>query len=216
MEQVENYLRNQNRYGSVNLRSERVQAPLAVPPPDSRSNDTLSTSSSDGGKGKPSIEPISDIFDHTPVLESGRIKSLKYQQPMIVDPDEFPTRSQSDCLVGVYLISYQALIPLVHVPSFLRAYELFWQTQGNGGSGRSANPAFVSLLSAILLAGSIAASNFEIKQVFGDKPQSELSRELYYSATSSLRKASFARTPSIDSFTAFLISQSIWLRGKLT
>ena len=64
-----------------------------------------------------------------------------------------------------------------------------------------------------MLAGSFVVSNHKWVGCFGEQSRERLSQDLYAKATQTLHRASYVRTPALDSFTAYLIAESIWLRG---
>ena len=132
----------------------------------------------------------------------------------MIDTETFPTKDRADCLIHAFIHNYQAIIPLVHVPSFLISYEKFWEAGGVRAPKTHPSPPFISLLYAVMLAGSFVVSSVKWVSDFGDQSREALSQELYAKATQALHQASYVRTPAIDSFTAYLIAESIWLRGR--
>lgn len=138
----------------------------------------------------------------------------RFRSPIAIDPSHFPTRSQCDCLVDNYLQSYQPVSPLVHVPTFMLRYHQFWEVPKGDLSTSHPHPAFISLLYAVLLAGAVCVSTHDFEESFGEQTRSMVTKELYTRTGQALRQAGYTKTPSLDSFTAFLISESIWLRGE--
>jgi hypothetical protein len=158
-----------------------------------------------------SSEYASDLFDQPPAVEASPLRPLRFQRPMDIDISELPTRRQCDFLVEVFLESYHPINPVIHVPSFLTDYEAFWGSVSEPSPRR--NPASVSLLLAVLFVGCAIGPSSKMILHFSDTVRTELSQKLYRQTTKALKQASFARTPAIESFTAYLISQTVWYRG---
>ena len=216
-ETVDSLLKDQCRYHSRRSRFNEgcdFSSEESHPVPENRSSSSVS-----GSQGSLRTEhnfPASSRFSAA-TRERRREpehRSRRHRAPISVDPRELPTRSQSQVLVEAYLRSFQSVSPLVNVPRFLHAYDTFWGKQSLDRPSFHEGPAFVALLYAVLLAGSIVIPAVELEARFGGRSRSQISRELYSHTVRILDDASYTRTPSIDSFTAFLISESIWLRGK--
>jgi hypothetical protein len=146
-------------------------------------------------------------------VEQFPIRALRFQKPMKIDMSELPQRQQCDFLVEMFLESYHPINPVIHVPSFLADYDMFWMSSSISESFPRPNPASVSLLLAVLFVGSATGPSSKINLHFSDTTRAELSQKLYRQTTKALKQASFVRTPAIESFTAYLISQTVWYKG---
>jgi hypothetical protein len=193
---LQEFLHTQNRYDfprRAALDSVGPEADLNI-----REDDVIETA--------PLAPPSTNLNDPHP--------TSRFQTRATVDYSSFPTRSQCDFLLEIFLKNFQSVMPLIHVPTFLERYQIFWShAQGNQGQVQS-TPAFLSLLYAILYAGSAVGSSSTLDVVFSYTSRAELSKDLYAKTTAALKRASFARTPAIDSFTAYMIAQSIWSREE--
>ncbi|KAF2228454.1 hypothetical protein EV356DRAFT_581587 [Viridothelium virens] len=93
------------------------------------------------------------------------------------------------------------LAPIVHIPSLQSDYDIFWAAAAETGHPRPATVA--PLIPAILFAGAISLDESEIATLFGCTKSSLLSK-LHRCTTMALRTSGFPRTPTIESFTAYL------------
>ena len=139
-------------------------------------------------------------------------KPNRFQAPTSFDFERLPPKPYSDLLVKGFLQGYQALSPLIHVPTFMKDYHRFWAAPTREENSFHPSAAFISLLYAILYAGSVVVSK-TIQEQFSEKPRQVVSQKLYELTMQALRQANYVRTPAIESFAAFLISQSTRLRG---
>lgn len=73
---------------------------------------------------------------------------------------------------------------------------------------------FLSLLSAVLFAGSVVAPRYRLSTVFGDVSREMLTSRLYRRAVRAIRLSEFPQSPSLQSLSAFIIVDSTWLREE--
>lgn len=73
---------------------------------------------------------------------------------------------------------------------------------------------FLALFMAVIFAGSVVCPRAYIGHVFGDVKREQLSSDLYKGAVRALRMADFPRAPSLNTFTAFVIIDTTWLRAE--
>jgi hypothetical protein len=161
-------------------------------------------------------EYISDLFAQPPSVEQSPRGFSRFQRPVNIDMSELPNKQQCDLLVEVFLESYHPINPVIHVPSFLADYEMFWASSAVSEPTPRLNLASVSLILAVLFVGSATGPSSKMNLHFSDIARADLSRNLYRQTTKALKQASFARTPAIESFTAYLISQTVWYKGILS
>jgi hypothetical protein len=155
-----------------------------------------------------------DLFSRPPFGKQFGLSTSKFQKSININMSDLLQKEQCDFLIDVYLKSYHPISPVIHVPSFLDDYKRIWPSNETADHSPPLCPAFFSLLTAILFAGSEAASSSNIALYFGDITKTELSDKLYRQTVKALKEASFATTPAIESLTAYLISQTVWYRGE--
>lgn len=139
-----------------------------------------------------------------------RTNRFQYRQPSLIS--QLPPRQQCDLLVNSYIEGFHPLAPLVHLPTFKKSYENLWQTLAQPQSPASAG--FVSLVLAIVFAGSVACPLKLIQASFPLKTHEETATALRERAIQAIRSSNFPSIPTLDSFAAYLICQGIWMRGN--
>lgn len=72
----------------------------------------------------------------------------------------------------------------------------------------------LTLLSAIIFAGSVVCSRSRLREAFGDISREDLNTRLHEHAKFMLRLTHFPRAPSTQSLTAYIIVDSTWLRSE--
>lgn len=87
-----------------------------------------------------------------------RYASRSQRSPIITARDILPSRPTCDVLVDAYTSTFEAVLRILHVPSFLREYEHFWERPISVGDIESDDP-FVCKLIAILTLGSAVVMN---------------------------------------------------------
>jgi Fungal specific transcription factor domain len=218
---LDELLQSQNRY-EVAL-AERVRGTVDDPSSTSSERPQAAASRASAVKSYSTLpsrsailaEYAGDYFAPPPADESTTVPcSARYQRPLVVSTSQFPKKWQCDYLVEVFITHYQPLAPVVHVPTFLKDYDIFYEGMAAAPQGYRAEPCFLSLVYAIMFAGSVISSSAGIAEHFPDRPRSEISKDLYNQTTRTLREASFTRVPSIDSFTAYLVAQTVWYREE--
>ena len=153
-----------------------------------------------------------DVLTQPPawIERQRRTNKFQYRQPSLMS--QLPPRQQCDLLVNSYIEGFHPLAPLVHLPTFRQSYERLWQTLDQPQS--PASTAFVSLVLAIVFAGSVSCPLKVIQTAFPLISHEETAAALRERAIQAIRSSSFPSTPTLDSFAAYLICQGIWMRGK--
>jgi hypothetical protein len=108
------------------------------------------------------------------------------------------------------------IIPLVHPPSFYKDYSEFWEwveRKEDESLWPTSILRILPLIFAIFYGGSISCSAKELSEVFGSTPKASVNERLYNATTKSLGIVSFPRTSTIASLSAFLIVQTLMIRG---
>ena len=213
IEQVDRLVRTQNRYQRSHSSMDKVPAILkAQDTQPSFSHHNSGTSMDTDSLVTPEHLRTGPDYQNSH-LSSDQQSTRRFRQPTTINPDAIPTKVQSDGLLNAFLESYQAVSPLVHVPSFMRSYTGFWEAQA-GELLPHVDSACISLLYATWLAGSVVITNANLVNIYPGRIRSVIAKDLYARVKQWLDRASYMRVPAIDSFTAFLISESIWLRGE--
>lgn len=123
-----------------------------------------------------------------------------------------PTKFQCNALVSAYIKGYHPQVPVIHIPTFLRKYESSW-------GGETINPSlhsesFLALTLAVCFAGALACPHAILVSSFGPSATREfIAANLRTSSIKALRTASFPRTPTLESLTAYIICQASVMRG---
>ncbi|KAI5805408.1 fungal-specific transcription factor domain-containing protein [Peziza echinospora] len=130
-----------------------------------------------------------------------------------------PTRSQSDILYKAYVRGVHPILPLIHIPSFDRGYKLFWEFYERGAMGKAVHQRactqvtpFVSLIFAVLFAGATSMSSELILTLFDVTDKAIVTDQLLEGTDAALDYFQFAKAPTTDSLTAFLIIHTCLVR----
>jgi hypothetical protein len=127
---------------------------------------------------------------------------------------QLPSRRRCDALLEGYINGYHPMVPLIHVPTFRYRYEQFWKTKDDPNATETASMAFAALMVAILYAGSVACPDAVSSGAVGAPQPEEAATHLHILALRALRLSNFPRTPTFDSFRAYIICQSTWMREE--
>ena len=127
---------------------------------------------------------------------------------------QLPSKRRCDALVEGYINGYHPMVPVIHVPSFRYRYEEFWRTREDPDASTTASMSFAALLVTILYAGSVACPSAVFSGATGAPAPEEAATQLHILALRALRLSNFPRTPTLDSFRAYLICQSTWMREE--
>lgn len=73
---------------------------------------------------------------------------------------------------------------------------------------------FLSLLTAVLFAGSVVCPRYRLQTVFGNINRETVTSQLYRRAVRAIRLSDFPQSPSLQSLSAFVIVDSTWLREE--
>lgn len=138
-----------------------------------------------------------------------RTNKFHYRQPSLMS--QLPPRQQCDLLVNSYIEGFHPLAPLVHLPTFKQSYESLWRNLDQPQNVASSS--FLALVLAIVFAGSVSCPAKVVQAAFPLKTHEETATALRERAIQALRSSNFPTTPTIDSFTAYLICKGIWMRG---
>nr|POE82444.1 transcription factor lepe [Quercus suber] len=127
---------------------------------------------------------------------------------------DFPSKERCDILIEAYIKGYHPIVPIIHVPSFRRRYDEFWNALDRPNARCAASLPFAALIVALAYGGLVACP--DILDFLGG-PQ-ELARDrvnsLHKLVIRALRVASFPRAPTLDSFRAYMICQMSCLREE--
>ncbi|KAF2167530.1 hypothetical protein M409DRAFT_22337 [Zasmidium cellare ATCC 36951] len=124
-----------------------------------------------------------------------------------------PPKAVCDALWTAYFEGYHPIAPLVHMPSITEKYNQFWRTAGSDESRSERSMPFVSLMMAILYAGSVACPQI-VAGLEDDTGPEGFSTNLHQLAMKAVRLSNFPRTPNLESFTAYIICQATWMREE--
>ncbi|KAK4554558.1 hypothetical protein LTR86_008413 [Recurvomyces mirabilis] len=127
---------------------------------------------------------------------------------------QLPSKRRCDALVEGYINGYHPMVPVIHVPSFRYRYEEFWRTRTDPDASTTASMSFAALLVTVLYAGSVACPSAVFSGATGAPAPEEAATQLHILALRALRLSNFPRTPTLDSFRAYLICQSTWMREE--
>lgn len=165
-------------------------------------------------KSQTTGQSVGGLLQHPPAWQADQRVTSKFQRPLPDITDGIPTREQCDALLEAFTYDYHPIVPLVHIPTIQEEYKRYWTTNARQ-PGIRRNSRFIPLMLAIIFAGSVVCAGEKFREAFGPSTSREdLSTSLYLLATKMLRMANFPRTPTIDSFTAYLIIQGTWMRDE--
>jgi Fungal specific transcription factor domain len=131
-----------------------------------------------------------------------------------------PSRETCDMLCKEYFVRVHAIVPIIHGPSFEKQYSMLWLSLTNlsNESMRSGimakNPSFLALLFAVLFAASTTCSAENLKPHFDTGSNRSISLTFLSLTKASLTLVSFPQSPSLDSLSAYLVSQSMLMREE--
>jgi hypothetical protein len=114
-----------------------------------------------------------------------------------------------------YIAGYDPIVPVIHVPTFKAEYENLWKASREEPAQTQGTSHFICLLLAVLFAGAVVCPNIELLRSLLPEPtgsREELEKSLHGRASKALRQASFPRTPSLETFTAYILIQATWMR----
>ncbi|CAI7639524.1 unnamed protein product [Penicillium glandicola] len=120
-----------------------------------------------------------------------------------------PPKQVCDVLLESFLLGVKPLLPLVHVPTLLEDYEVFWEqdarkTRSNQGSK---NGSFVSLLWSVLYCGMVAASaSLLAKSGIQVRDSGVFVKRLKLMLDRSLVLSHYTELPTLNGFIAVLLA----------
>ena len=129
--------------------------------------------------------------------------------------EPLPPKPLCDRLVDFYIAGYHPVVPVIHAPTFKIEYESFWKARSKDAALMQDTSHFICLLLAVVFAGAVVCPNIDLlRDVLPKQPRSreELETDLHERASKALRKASFPRTPSLETFSAYMVIQTTWMR----
>lgn len=126
-----------------------------------------------------------------------------------------PPKALCDRLLGFFIKGYHPIAPVVHVPTFKAEYESLWKSRPDDPAETQGTSHFICLLLAVLFAGAVVCPNIELLRGLLPEPtrsREEWEKSLHEMASKALRQSSFPRTPSLETFTAYMLIQVTWMR----
>lgn len=155
-----------------------------------------------------------DLFPHVPKWTFKDQRPIPYETSTSTLVSELPSKPQMDVLVWAYMVGYHTMAPLFHGPSFLEDVHKFQGWMEGENQNFSLSLSFLSLLSAVVFAGAVICPRHQLERVFGQQKREELSSRFYRLAIRAIRLTNFPQAPSLQSMSAFLIVDNIWLREE--
>jgi hypothetical protein len=126
-----------------------------------------------------------------------------------------PPKALCDRLLEFFIIGYHPIVSVIHVPTFKAEYENLWKARLDDPTQTQGTSHFICLLLAVLFAGSVVCPDIELLRALLLDPtqtREDLQKSLHERTSRALRQASFPRTPSLETFTAYIIIQASWMR----
>jgi hypothetical protein len=157
--------------------------------------------------------PFGDILTTLDDWYTGPPPFSRYQRTMPDVIPELPPKMLCDRLFESFVVYYHPVAPLIHIPSTRKDYDGFWAP--DTAIKRTRKALCTPLIIAILFAGAIAFEESIIASHSG-RSKSDIVTELHLLTAKTLRYANFPRTPTIESFAAYLIVQNTCMRGIST
>lgn len=178
----------------------------------SRSSTTVTaTKRLDTGMLGSHVELAGDIAQHPPANTPAAQVFTKTLAPNTSFLRDLPVKEECDALLDAYINGYHPIVPLIHVAAFRRRYEQFWhQLLLTNKTDAAQFLSFSALLVAVLYGGSVSNPEPWRHQSTAE----HLPKRLHKLALKALRLANFPHTPTVDSFTAYLICQATEMREE--
>ncbi|KAF2724385.1 hypothetical protein K431DRAFT_291882 [Polychaeton citri CBS 116435] len=120
-----------------------------------------------------------------------------------------PPRPVADALIFYFMIGVRSVYPLIHMPTFQKQYEAFWQWRQQGSSGVLEDPTFLCILASALYCGATTA----IASVWHTKPLDRLQKDdtvkqLRCTLYNSLEVCEHQEKPTLHTLVALLLAHS--------
>ena len=144
----------------------------------------------------------------TPVSRTSNI----YQGQISANVSHLPDKMCCDCLFDAYLWNFHPVVPLIHIPSFRKEYERFWDLRFQSGGQKTTQS--TPLILAVLFAGSVVCSTLKFERYFVSEDHEEITLQLYWMSSRALSLSGFPRVPTVESLSAYLIVQGTWMREE--
>lgn len=127
---------------------------------------------------------------------------------------DLPPKEQCVALLDCFMRGYHPMVPLIHIASFRRRYAIFWESQNMLNTPSPSFNAFISLMLAVIYAGSVVCPNSLTYAPRNGTSSQDISEYLYNLTVKALQLSHFPRSPTLDSYRAYLISQSVTMREE--
>ena len=148
------------------------------------------------------------ILSAVPAWDTEPTQSARFR-PASCTLSNLPSRPICDNLLQGYVWNFHPVIPIVHIPTLLEEYKLFWENHKDSLL-LTAMPS-IPLIIAVLFAGAVVCTS---RDGFDSQMQKAWAVSLHRTASESLRLSSFPRTPTIESLTAYIILQGTFMREE--
>jgi hypothetical protein len=126
---------------------------------------------------------------------------------------DFPSKNFCGAALKWYFRGCHPLIPLVHVPSFRQEYEHFWSCLQDQNQNKTGLISFATLLLSFLYAGVIGSGEEQHLVLPGLNVTDTITR-LHRLISRALKLARFPHAPTLDTFRAYLLQQSLRMREE--
>lgn len=125
---------------------------------------------------------------------------------------DLPNRPACDCLLEAYRWYFHPVVSVLHMPSFRKEYERFWESKSRA-TGLNLTQS-TPLILAALYAGSIVCPTSMFQQHFNVEGREEITSRFYWMCSQALRICNFPRNPTVEALSAYMITQGITMREE--
>lgn len=152
------------------------------------------------------------ILSTPPVWDISSRVSSKARPSAILHTLQIPDRKQCDALFEAYASYFHPVVPLTHIPTLRKDYELLWDLR------QSREPASqlqtVTLILAALYAGAVVCLHLSLTDAFPGTDIERVAIDIYQEAINALHAEHFPRVPTVASLSAYMILQGTWMRDE--
>jgi hypothetical protein len=143
--------------------------------------------------------------------KSQRVPS-KFRQLSPLHTLQILDRSRADALFDAYISCFHPVVPLTHIPTLRRDYELFWDLHRSGGAPNGIQT--MPLILAAFYAGAVVYHHPSLSNTRPDTDMERVATEIHHEAMTALHLANFPRVPTVAGLAAHLILQGMWMRDE--
>lgn len=152
------------------------------------------------------------ILSTPPAWDISRRVSSKARQSATLHSLKLPGRTQCDALLETYISYFHPIVPLTHIPTLRKDYELFWDLRQSGAPAGQLKT--VPFILAALYAGAVVCLHPSMHGAFPGTDIERVAIDIYHEAINALHAENFPRVPTVASLCAYMVVQGIGMRDE--